>query len=342
MAMAAACGIAFMTGLCVASVIQAADARTAFLTMIDRPRVPLAPEVQEMAGSEGLYQAHFTFAAEAKERVPGILMRRVQGGRLPVVIILHGTGGAKESYLPLLKDLAGRGFLAIAIDGRYHGERSAAGKGSAEYVDSMLRTYRTGVGHPFLYDTVWDVRRLLDYLETRDDVDPRRIGLIGFSKGGMETYLAAAVDPRITAVVPCIGVQSFAWALDHDSWHSRVGTFQAAVDSAAKDAGVAVDPAFLRHFYDKVAPGVYSTFDGPAMLPLIAPRPMLVINGDSDPRTPRPGLDECLQAGAKAYAAAGAQDKLEVLIQEKTGHQVKPDALQHAVLWFVKTLSPTL
>ena len=41
------------------------------------------------------------------------------------------------------------------------------------------------------------------------------IGMIGFSKGGMETYLAAAVDPRIAVAVPCIGVQSFRWALDH-------------------------------------------------------------------------------------------------------------------------------
>ena len=157
----------------------------------------------------------------------------------------------------------------------------------------------------------------------------------------MEAYLAAAVDPRITAVVPCIGVQSFAWALDHDSWHSRVGTFQAAVDAAAKDAGAAViNPEFLRKFYDKVAPGVYSTFDGPAMVPLIAPRPLLVINGDSDPRTPRPGLDECLEATAKAYSAAKAKEKFEVRIQEKTAHQVRPEALQHAVSWFVKTLAP--
>jgi dienelactone hydrolase len=207
-------------------------------------------------------------------------------------------------------------------------------------VESILRTYRTGQGHPFLYDTVWDVRRLLDYLESRNDVDARRIGLIGFSKGGMEAYLAAAVDSRISAVVPCIGVQSFAWALDHDSWRSRVGTFQAAVDGAAKDAGVStIGPEFLRHFYDKVAPGIYSTFDGPAMLPLVAPKPLLVINGDSDPRTPRPGLDECLQSAAKAYSAAKASDKFEVLIQEKTAHQVKPDALQHAVTWLVKTLS---
>ena len=89
--------------------------------------------------------------------------------------------------------------------------------------------------------------RLIDYLETRADIDPKRIGAIGFSKGGMELYLAAAVDTRIAAAVPCIGVQSFAWALENDAWQSRVGTIQSAVDSAARDAGVsAIDAAFVR------------------------------------------------------------------------------------------------
>ena len=45
-------------------------------------------------------------------------------------------------------------------------------------------------------DGEWDVQRLVDYLGSRDDVDPRRIGLLGISKGGIETYLAAASDPR--------------------------------------------------------------------------------------------------------------------------------------------------
>ena len=47
---------------------------------------------------------------------------------------------------------------------------------------------------------------------------------MGISKGGMETYLASAVDPRIAVAVPVIGAQSFRWALDHDAWQGRVGT----------------------------------------------------------------------------------------------------------------------
>src|SRR6185437_13871657 len=124
--------------------------------------------------------------------------------------------------------LADVGFIAVAIDGRYHGERTQAGKGSIEYADAIVHAWRDGKEHPFYYDTVWDVMRLVDYLKTRKDVDAKRIGLIGISKGGIETYLAAAVDKRIAVAVPVIGVQSFRWALENDQWQGRVKTIQNA------------------------------------------------------------------------------------------------------------------
>lgn len=283
----------------------------------------------------------FSFASEKGVRVPGIAWKpHGFRGSLPVVIVLHGTGGTKEGQLSLLAELAARGFLAVAIDGRHHGERTAARRGSADYVAAMAARYRTGTGgFPFLYDTVWDVMRLLDYLETRSDVDARRIGAIGFSKGGMELYLAAAVDPRIRAAVPCIGVQSFRWALEHDSWQSRAGTFRLAVEEAARAQGASrVDAAVLRNFYDRVAPGVYTDFDGPKMLPLIAPRPLLVINGDSDARTPLPGLMECVNAAKAAYVKSGAAEAFEFVLQTATGHRVNPDALSNAVRWLERWL----
>ncbi len=331
-----------MPALGVAQPVSPAATRLAFLKLIDRPLVPLAAEQKKLSEAEGLEQWHFTFAADAAQRVPGILVKRTQAsGPRPVVIALHGTGGTKESQLDLLKQLAQLGFVGVAIDGRYHGERTKAGKGSAEYGDAMLRTYRTDQEHPFLYDTVWDVMRLLDYLESRADVDTKRIGLLGFSKGGMETYLTAAVDARVAVAIPFIGVQSFRWALDHNSWQSRVETFQAAINQAAKDEGksdVATD--FVRKFYDRVVPGIYDQFDGPQMLPLIAPRPLLVINGDSDPRTPLPGLMECVENARVAYRRAKADDKFKLKIQPNTGHAVTPAARQEAIAWLQQWLKP--
>jgi len=183
--------------------------------------------------------------------------------------------------------------------------------------------------------------RLIDYLETRPDVDGQRIGVIGISKGGMETYLAAAADPRIAAAVPVIGVQSFRWALDNDGWQSRVGTFQAAIDEAASDAGVkTVDAAFARRFYDRVVPGIYAEFDAPAMLPLIAPRPLLVINGDSDARTPLAGVRESAAAAERAYRAAHADDRFVLHLQPDTAHAFTANAEHLALEWFTRWLKP--
>ncbi len=324
----------------------AADSRPAFLQLLERPRVALAPETVPPVTTDGLAETAFSFATEIGQRVPGLLVqapRLVEGARRPAVIVLHGTGGNKEGQRPFLAELARAGFVAVAIDGRYHGARTPAGPNakSAAYVEAILRTFRTGKEHPFFFDTAWDVMRLIDYLETRADVDPRRIGLIGFSKGGIETYLTAAVDPRVAVAVPCIGVQSFRWAMEHDSWQSRIGTVQAAFDAAAKDSGVVQPGAdFVRTFYERVAPGITGLFDGPVMLPLIAPRPLLAINGEIDPRTPMPGLQECAAAARAAYARAGATEKFVLHVQPNTGHKVLPESMTLAREWLVRWLQP--
>jgi hypothetical protein len=47
---------------------------------------------------------------------------------------------------------------------------------------------------------------------------------------------------------------------------------------------------------------------------------------------------ECIDATQKAYAAAGAADKFEFLIDEKTAHRVNPDARRRVIEWFVRWL----
>ncbi|HEY7089731.1 MAG TPA: alpha/beta fold hydrolase [Tepidisphaeraceae bacterium] len=335
-------------GVWLAATSARADTRADFLKLIDRPRVPAAPQVAPTASTHplaGLAEFHFTFASEANQRVPGLIVKPADPTpppRRPTVIVLHGTGGSKESELPLLRDLAAKGFIAIAIDGPWHGERSKEGKGSADYQDAILRAWRDpGHSHPFYFDTVWDVMRLIDYLDHRDDVDTDRIGLIGFSKGGIETYLTAAVEPRIAVAVPCIGVQSFHWALDNDKWQSRVGTIKTAFDSAAREAGASTpDERFVWNFYERVSPGLDGEFDGPQMLPLMAPRPLMVINGDSDDRTPLPGLKLCTDAAEAAYRAAHAEDRFVVRIQPHTGHKVTDESMKAAVAFLVEWLQP--
>jgi dienelactone hydrolase len=326
--------------------------RQAFLKTIDRPRVPLAAESIPLAPYGPYTPEHATFASEQGERVTAILLSSSRPGglddvsslgraRKPAVIVLHGTGARKEEEGGLMRAVADRGIIAMAIDARHHGERSRTGDSIAEYTGALLQAYRTGRGHPYMYDTVWDTMRAIDYLATRPDVDPARIGLLGISKGGTETYLAAAVDPRVAVAIPVIGVQGFNWALEHDAWQARVDTFREAVAGAARDAGAAkIDTGLVRKFYARVSPGIDGTFDAPMMLPLIAPRPLLVVNGDSDPRTPLDGVMECVAAAQRAYAEAGASEKVALYLQPHAGHVFTPIAELVALDWLVSWLKP--
>lgn len=308
---------------------------------IGHPVVALAPQVTRVTATNGMEQIYFSFCTDKTNRVPGILLKPANAsGRRPVVIALHGTGGNKESMVELCNKFVERGFIAVAMDARYHGERRA-GKGLEDYYAAIVRAWHGSGEHPLYYDTAWDVTRLVDYLETREDVDAQRIGLMGISKGGIETYFVAAAEPRIAVAVPCIGMQSFDWALKNNDWQGRIATIQPAFDRIAQDAGVAKpDSAFVENFYDRVVPGINSQFDGPQIMRLIAPRPLLIINGDSDIHTPLPGVQECVTAAEKIYTAEKATNHFSVIIQKNTGHKVLPESERAAIDWFVKWLKP--
>lgn len=325
---------------------DATATRTAFLQVIDRPRVALKPELVELAPIESLRKYHLWFSTDATERVPGYLLLPDAAkfkGRRPVVIVLHGTGGTKEGgeIANIAIKAARAGFIGVAIDGRFHGERTKAGTGAADYNVAITRAFKTGDAHPFYYDTAWDVMRLIDYLGTRKDVDASRIGVTGISKGGIETYFAAAADPRIAAAVSYIGVQSFKWALDNGQWRARIATIQGGFDAAAAAAGKPAGGVdFVREFYARVAPGIDGKFDGPAMLSAIAPRPLLVINGDSDANTPIAGVRLAVTTAKPFYDAANAADKLQLIVQENTPHRVNPESVDAGIAWFVRWLKP--
>jgi dienelactone hydrolase len=313
--------------------------RDALLAIIDRPKVNLSPEATLQGVSGGLARYHFAYASEVSQRVPGLLVAEPEiladGKRHPAVIILHGTGGRKEADIPTLKPLAEKGFITVAIDGRYHGERG----NQTDYNKAIAQAFADGKSHPLYLDTVWDVMRLIDYLQSRPDVDPARIGLMGISKGGIETWLTAAIDPRVAVAIPCISAQSFAWGLENDSWHHRIGTVQRSFDLAAKAAGIDhPDADFVRKFYDRLLPGIYTRFDGPQMLPLIAPRPLLVISGEKDPINPIQGVKLCEQSTAAAYASAGVPEKFQMMIETNIAHGVTKQADAAAMAWFEKWL----
>ena len=105
-------GLSLVLGCVLFAVTCAADTREEFLKLIDRPRGKLAATVEARNSDNGLKEFHFSFAADGEQRVPGILVEPAGAAdRKPVVIVLHGTGGTKESELPLMRELVKKGFV---------------------------------------------------------------------------------------------------------------------------------------------------------------------------------------------------------------------------------------
>lgn len=324
------------------------EVRAAFLKLIDRPKVPLDPKRALVAPED--YEEELSIASEKRpdgevERVPILIVKPEKpSGRAPAVIVLHGTGGSKEGVRDWLRDLAKRGITGVAIDGRHHGARLARGRDvSAAYNDAIVGAWRAKADdpktYPFYFDTAWDVMRTIDYLRTRDDIDPKRIGLMGISKGGIETWLAGAVDERVKVAVPCISVQSFRWSLDHDAWQGRANTIAKAHKAAAEDRGEsAVTRATCEALWPKVIPGILDRFDCPSMLRLFAGRPLLIVGGDEDPNCPIGGAKVAIASAEAAFRAAGAPEKLKVDIARKSGHTVTKAQRAMVLDWFTKWL----
>jgi hypothetical protein len=84
--------------------------------------------------------------------------------------------------------------------------------------------------------------------------------------------MTTAIDPRIKVAAPLIAMQGFKWELDNNLWMRRVNSFQKAFDKVVKQEGINnPTSAFVAKFYDRVVPGIYGEFDGPALIKLIAP-----------------------------------------------------------------------
>ncbi len=122
------------------------------------------------------------------------------------------TGKAIATYQHAWIGMAKRGFLVLAFDPPGQGERSeyfdaklsksAVGFGVAEHNMAGTQTLLTGT--PFAHYEVWDGIRAFDYLLTRKDVDPKRIGVAGNSGGGTQAAYLAALEPRLAAsVISC-------------------------------------------------------------------------------------------------------------------------------------------
>lgn len=167
--------------------------------------IPLEAEIVAQDTIDGAVRETVRFRSFDREMVTAYLARPAGIVRPPVVIALHGITQSKNQWwldggpwsFPsrhreiLLKN----GIAVLAIDARNHGERILENDFRNPLV-YLTKGYFEST-RKIVAETAIDVRRAIDYLETRQDVDAARVGLIGFSLGAHIGWIATAVDPRV-------------------------------------------------------------------------------------------------------------------------------------------------
>ncbi|CAK8568853.1 unnamed protein product [Lathyrus sativus] len=296
------------------------------------------PNFHELLVEENLY-LNVEYGDQGKLPMLILSLKECDTKLRPAVVFNHSTDTCKEYMRPLLEAYASRGYIAIAVDSRYHGER---GKGANAYQEALIYAWKTGCKMPFIYDTVWDLIKLADYLTTqRKDIDPNRIGITGVSLGGMHSWFAAAADPRYSVVVPIIAVQGFRWAIDNHKWQPRVDSIRPVFEVASKDlCQKTIDKEVVEKVWDRVAPGLTSRFDSPYSIPAIAPRPLLILNGAEDPRTPWEGVEELLYNVAEMYAAFQRPHHYNFYAEPEVEHEWTAFQVKESAAWFDNFLKP--
>jgi dienelactone hydrolase len=149
-----------------------------------------------------------TISGKKGEAATGVFLVPKEGkAPKPVVLALHGLTDMKESWIipegfskggSVTRRLLDRGFAVLAIDLPYHGTRLpdwASSEQKRLVLDQWASFYRKAYS---------EIERALDFLERRKDIDRNRIGLIGYSLGGMIAYSVANTDARVRALVTCV------------------------------------------------------------------------------------------------------------------------------------------
>ena len=141
----------------------------------------------------------------------------------PAVIYASGhtvEGFRSSTYQHIIINLVKKGFVVLAFDPIGQGERlqyydTDTGKSrfgpTSEHSYPGAQCYISGYSVAKYF--VWDVIRSVDYLLTRKEVDPERIGMTGRSGGGTQTAYAAAFDERIKATAPECFITSMKYVL---------------------------------------------------------------------------------------------------------------------------------
>lgn len=276
-------------------------------------KVPVAKVVQslhEISWTGELLQLEID--QEYPSRVLIVKPAHPRSKQLPVVIVpfydvdtpagidLGGRNFVRGGTRAFAELAALHGFLAVAI--RWSGENDGEG-----YDESVLNLIRRNPQCTGLGQWVWQSQRLVDYLVSRPDVDAKRIGIMGHSLGGKMALYAAAFDPRIAAVVSSEPGISLHFSNYESIWYlgERIRQLPAGADQQE-------------------------------LLALIAPRPFLLIAGESsDGEKSWPFLE----AAREIYSLYGKPNYIGMM-NHRSGHSPTPEAVTQGMEWLSRFLNP--
>jgi cephalosporin-C deacetylase-like acetyl esterase len=134
-------------------------------------------------------------------RISGFIVKPVdQVEPLPAVLMLHGTNGSSRDFISIAVYIASKGYIVMCIDAPGCGSSSKEPACTA----SNIVNVSGGPEGAYYYHAVWSAIRAVTLLKSMEDVDGGHIAVAGASMGGLETYIVAAVDPRVRAAIPIV------------------------------------------------------------------------------------------------------------------------------------------
>jgi dienelactone hydrolase len=205
-------------------------------------------------------------------------------------------------------NLAARGFVVLVYDPIGQGERLG------DWLDhGHLEPLLVGLSQEGLM--VWESMRALDYLVSRPEVDPGRIGMTGASGGGLNTFYTSAVDERIQVSVPVCYITTFFSMMTAE----RDRNWEDGVDLCNQ------------------VPGVMAYAEMSDICGLFAPKPLCIIAGVRDWMFPIEGVREVYKDIAHIYHLLEASDRVR-LAEVDSEHGYDRKMREAAYGWLVRWL----
>ena len=293
----------------------------------DRPK-QLKVKTVSREEKNGYILEKFLIDNELDSWIPGyIAIPSNVKGKVPVIVGLHGHSSSKENIFgynsntgqDVMALLISHGYAVCAIDSYFNGERLGTGPaGEIERQergsDQELSQFKLNLwfGRSLWGLQIRDEQIAIDYLVTRPELDAGRIGVEGMSMGSTRAWWLAALDDRVKAVV---GIACFT-------------RYKELIEQRQ----------LVAHGIYYFVPGVLNHFDTEAIMGLIAPRPFLVLTGDSDAGSPLAGMKVLENKLNSVYSLYKQNENFRSIIYKNTGHVFTDEMKMEMLSWFNKYL----